>query len=422
MSQHSQKAHQPNVDKELVQTLQADTARLEWKERKLTAQIRGLSDTLVSVRNSLSMKRARASEYMKRFSPAARLPDETLLAIFWEAVWSQEVSSRVRAESAISCVSRRWRRIALHTGRLWTRVCVTPDMDERDMRLHLLRSAAFPIDMEIWGWWDYRDSFIRPLHFEHTLAAVLPSASRWRSVTVGVLCDSLLTCLAFMLKTVGSFDKLHQVTFRAQRPGQMCPPTLLMGNLAPNLRCVDVENITLTARSHCLRRHDFECFVGVTHLTLRLHEGDARALKTMTELQAFRALLLRMPNLVSLSLYGEPVCFKSTENESETSHTTITLHRLRTLILHPNTVQPRYMRNLIAMITVPDLRHFELVYPDSSTQGQDISDLLFKEGCGQSAPRFPLVEHLVLNNVAGAGTFIQAFPRVERLSGSDFGV
>ncbi|OJA12769.1 hypothetical protein AZE42_07917 [Rhizopogon vesiculosus] len=410
MSRHSQRNCQSSVDKSLFQILQAETAHLAGKELELTAQIRSLTETLASVRSSLSIKRARASECMKRFSPAARLPDEIWLAIFWEAVWSQDVSSRIRVESAISCVSRRWRRITLHTTRLWTRVCVTPDMDERDVRLHLLRSAALPLEVEVWGWWDYRDSFIRPLHFERTLVAVLPSASRWQRVTIGVLCDSLLTCLSFILRTVGSFDTLQQVTFKAQHPGQICPPTLLMGNLAPNLRSVDVENIALTARSHCLRRHDFECFASVTHLTLRLHEGDARALKTMTELQAFRALLLRMPNLVSLSLYGEPVCFKSPASLEDT---TITLPRLQTLILHPNTVQPRYLRDLIAMIVVPDLRHFELVYPDSSTQGQDISDLLFIEGYGQSTPRFPLVEHLVLNNAAGTGAFMQAFPRAE---------
>ena len=425
MSRHSQGTCKPTVGKELFQMLQREAAHLERKELELSAQIRSLSETLASVRSSLSIKRARASECMKRFSPAARLPNETLVAIFWEVVRSQDVSSQIRAESVMSCVSQRWRRIILHTPRLWTRVCVTPDMDERDMRLHILRSAALPLDVEICGWWDYLDSFMRPLHFDRTLAAILPSASRWRCVTISMLCDSLLTCLSFILRTIGFFDTLQRVTFEAQYAGQMCPPTLLMGNLAPNLRSVDVENIALTVRSHCLRRHDFGCFIGVTHLTLRLHDGesDTRALKTTTEFQAFRALLSHMPNLVSLSLYGEPICFKSAASiEDESNAAAMTLPRLRTLILHPNTVQPRYMRNLIAMIRLPDLRHLELVYPDNSIRGLDISDLLFKEGHGgESTPRFPLVEHLVINNAAGAGAFIQAFPGIERLtiSGAD---
>ncbi|KAG2075427.1 hypothetical protein BDR04DRAFT_1091614 [Suillus decipiens] len=196
-----------------------------------------------------------------------------------------------------------------------------------------------------------------------------------------------------------------------------------MGKSAPNLRSIDVENLVLTARSPCLHNHDFDCFIGVTHLTLRLHEGDARALKTTTEFQGFRALLLRMPNLVSLSLYGELICVKSATNLEDEGN--ITLPRLQTLILHPNTIRPRYLRYLIAMVIAPDLRHFELVYPDNFTQGQDISDLLLKRGCEQPTPRFPLVERLVLHNAANttsaAAAFIQAFPGVDRLtiSGTD---
>ncbi|KAG1738421.1 uncharacterized protein EDB91DRAFT_1289164 [Suillus paluster] len=411
MLRPSQSTCQPSIVIELFQVLQTEAAHLDRKELELTSQIKDLSEALVSVRSTLSIIRTRASECVKRISPASRLPDETLLAIFEEAVLSQDVQSRTKVESAISRVSLRWRRIALHTPRLWT-------------RLHLLRSAALPLDVEVWGWWDYRDSFTRPHHFEHTLAAVLPSASRWRRITVGASCDALLASLSFILRTVGSFDALQQVTFTAQQPGQMCPATLLMGRSAPNLRSIDVENIVLTARSPCLRHHDY-CFIGLTHLTLRLREGDARALKTMTELQGFRALLLRMPSLVSLSLYGELVCVKSTTNLEDDDN--ITLPRLQTLIFHPNNVRPRYLRNLIAMIMAPDLRHFELVYPDSFIEGQDISDLLLKKGCEEPTPKFPLVERLVLNNAASitaSAAFIQAFPGVEQLtiSGADVGI
>ncbi|KAG2348120.1 hypothetical protein BDR05DRAFT_1038319 [Suillus weaverae] len=425
MSRPSQRTYQPGVDKERFQVLQSEAAHLERKEIELVSQISALSEALVSVRSTLSTTRMRASECAKRISPAARVPDETLLAIFKEAVSSQDVCSRTRVESAISCVSHRWRRIALHTPWLWTWVCVTPDADKRDMQLHLLRSAALPLDVEVWGWWDYRDSFTRPHHFEHTLAAVLPSASRWRRIKIGASCDTLLTSLSFILRTVGPLDALQQVAFKAQQPGQICPTTLLMGKSAPNLRSIDVENIVLTARSPCLHNHDFNCFIGVTHLTLRLHEGDARTLKTTTELQGFRALLLRMPSLVSLSLYGELVCVKSVTSLEDQGN--ITLPRLQTLILHPNTVRPRYLRNLIAMVNAPGLRHFELVYPDSFTQGQDISDLLIKKGCEQPTPRFPLVERLVLNNAANmtsAAAFIRAFPGVDQLtiSGADVGI
>lgn len=425
VSRPSQRNYQLGADKELFQVLQSEAAHLERKEIELVSQIRALSDALASVRNTLSTIRVRASECARRISPAARLPDETLLAIFEQAVLSHDVHSRTRVESAISCVSHRWRRIALHTPRLWTRVCITPDTNERDVQLQLLRSAALPLDVEVWGWWDYRDSFTRPHHFEHTLAAVLPSASRWRRIKIGASCDAILTSLSFILRTVGPLNALQQVAFKAQQPGQICPTTLLMGKSAPNLRSIDVENIVLTARSPCLHNHDFDCFIGVTHLTLRLHEGDARALKTTTEFQGFHALLLRMPNLVSLSLYGELVCVKSAtglENEGN-----ITLPHLQTLIFHPNTVRPRYLRNLMAVIIAPDLRHFELVYPDSFTRGQDISDLLLKKGCEQPTPRFPLVERLVLNNAANitsAPAFIQAFPGVDQLtiSGADVGI
>ncbi|KAG2061062.1 hypothetical protein BDR06DRAFT_396744 [Suillus hirtellus] len=425
MSRPLRRIYQPGVDRELFQVLQSEAAHLEGKEIELVSQIKALSEALVSVRSTLSTIRFRANECAKRISPAARLPDETLLAIFEEAVSGQDVCSRTRVESAITRVSHRWRRIALHTPRLWTRVCVTPDADERDVQLHLSRSADLPLDVEVWGWWDYRDSFTRPHHFEHTLAIVLPSASRWRRMKIGASCDTLLTSLSFILRTVGPLNALQQVTFKAQQPGQICPTTLLMGKSAPNLRSIDAENIVLTARSPCLHNHDFDCFIGVTHLILRLHEGDARALKTTTELQGFHALLLRMPNLVSLSLYGELVCVKSATSLEDEGN--ITLPRLQTLIFHPNTVRPRYLRNLIAMVMAPELRHFELVYPDSFTQGQDISDLLLQKGCEQPTPKFPLVERLVLNNAANttsAAAFIRAFPAVDQLtiSGADVGI
>lgn len=74
----------------------------------------------------------------------------------------------------------------------------------------------------------------------------------------------------------------------------MYPPTLLEGNLAPNLWSVDTwfsqRGPTVYAAIMS------ECFIVATHLTMKM----------MTELQAFRALHSEYP-----TWNREPVCFKS---------------------------------------------------------------------------------------------------------------
>ncbi|KAF8442154.1 hypothetical protein L210DRAFT_3196150 [Boletus edulis BED1] len=419
----------------------------------------------------------KANEMQNFLAAISRLPNEMLLAIFEEAVACQDPGAEHRAEFTISKVSRRWRDLAIHSPRLWRRVCITPRIAPRMLEMYKTR-ASRALDIEIWGWRDRRD-FQR---FDAALEMMLDSSSRWRSLSIACVCDTHLSHLTLKLSHVGHFSGLKHFTFRALRPGQTSSISFLMDSATPPqphhpgqalapcaLKSLDAENFTLTGDLNSIHARATQNFARLSSLTLRRYSNDARSFRIMIDFSAFRAMLTGIPNLTTLVLHGQPLRFRTDpvggqqdQNEihggsfeggidAATNAAMIALPQLHTLVLHPGVLKPRYLQHTISAIYAPALRHFELVFPDSKISGQSIVERLFvdassprsslssasyasyassssvpEERMNRRHPRFPRVETVVLHNASSAGTalaFIHAFPYTTQvtLGGVDVG-
>jgi hypothetical protein len=112
--------------------------------------------------------------YFPRQSMIDCLPVELLAHIFALATHGEEDHSfsryspyrpafdtgSVKVPVAVSCVSRHWRNVAVHTAALWTSLCVTAEMIREDgcgrsyldtsfIELYLRRSRMYPLDILI---------------------------------------------------------------------------------------------------------------------------------------------------------------------------------------------------------------------------------------------------------------------------------
>lgn len=419
---------------------------------------------------------------MQNFLAAiSRLPNEMLLAIFEEAVACQDPGEEQRAELTISKVSRRWRDLAIHSPRLWRRVCITPRVAPTMLEMYKTR-ASRALDIEIWGWRDRRD-FQR---FDTALETMLDSFSRWRGLSIACVCDTHLSHLNLKLSHTGNLSGLKHFTFRALRPGQTCPVSFLMESAtltqpqpscqalsSCTLKSLDAENFMLTGDLASIHVRTTQTLSRLSSLTLRRYSNDrtTRSSRTMIDFSAFRAMLHGIPNLTTLVLHGQPLRFRTDPVGVQqgpdahgsgvgggigatTNNTTVSLPHLHTLVLHPGVLKPHYLQQTISAIHAPALRHFELVFPDSKFSGQSIVERLFVDASSSSSfrssssstsyasyssfssateeqtnrrcLRFPHVETIVLHNTSNARTalaFIQAFPYIAQatLGGVDAG-
>lgn len=459
--------------------LHDEVKRLRETEHHLQRQIHRFRSSLEELQAALYTKINKANEMQNFLAPISRLPNEMLLAIFEEAVACQDPGTDQRAECTISKVSRRWRDLAIHSPRLWRRVCVTPRVAPSMLEMYKTRGSRV-LDIEIWGWKDRRD-FQR---FDTALETMLDSSSRWRSLLIACVCDTHLSHLTLKLSNLGQFSGLKHFTFRALRPGQTCSVSFLTETptttqayppgqtLSPcMLKSLDAENFMLPGDLGNIHARAIQNFSRLSSLTLRRYSNDARSFRIMIDFSAFRAMLGAIPHLTTLVLYGQPLRFRTDpaggpQGQHDThgggvwggggiaaNNGTITLPHLHTLVLHPGVLKPRFLQHTISAIHAPALRHFELVFPDSKISGQNIVEQLFVDVSHPSSsssypsssytsylssssgtevhvkkrrPRFPYVETVVLNNASNAGSalaFIHAFPSTTQatLGGVDVG-
>ncbi|KAG2369032.1 hypothetical protein BDR07DRAFT_1268312, partial [Suillus spraguei] len=107
------------VPEELLSTLRQEVCALENRRKELLAHLEETNTSLVEVQSLLTRKTAQAHTVQNLLAPVSRLPDEVLLAIFEEAVRSQEQGQITRTEMAISYTSHHWRQVAVSAPRLW---------------------------------------------------------------------------------------------------------------------------------------------------------------------------------------------------------------------------------------------------------------------------------------------------------------
>ncbi|KAG1738422.1 uncharacterized protein EDB91DRAFT_459780 [Suillus paluster] len=408
------------VPEELVSTLRQEVCELENRREELWTRLQETTSSLAEVQSLLTMKTAQA--HTVPHAPISCLPDEILLAIFEETVRSQEQGHVRRAEIAISCTSHHWRQVAVNAQRLWDSLSIRSEIPVTVLKIYLSRSTNVPLTIEFreretsWHGADKRSM----AHLGCALDVVLPSVARWRRIIVLHRSYPYFTHLFRELRRVAPLKMLQSISMRS--PGVCGPCPLLLGNSAPALELLEVENMPLPPP--VTQTFDAARFsvAGLTTLRLRLRGMGVGISHAATDPSTFRALIGSAPMLSTLEIYGQPINFGQ-ERVNEEDIIPLDIPRLHTLVLHPGTQCPCDLRHFISVIKAPALCHFELVYPDNTPPGQDVSDLLFDPF---PLARFPCVETVRLHNAVRADTspaFTSAFPVLSRikLGGSDAG-
>ncbi|KAH7924571.1 hypothetical protein BV22DRAFT_1129715 [Leucogyrophana mollusca] len=352
----------------IIESLRNEVLELASLESDLLARLQ-------SVQKSLACKRTRLGEEMNQLTPAYRLPNETLIACFEEAIQHHPHTAK-----AMSQVSRRWRCLSINTPSLWTHVQVTPKTTS-DIDLFqefLRRSANFPIAVE------FRDC-IDPTKLGY------PASLDWHHRNGDIYDYSSIVDVLL--------PSFHRITALASLDSITVLLSLLSGFNAPS-----------TSPSS-------QGFKGLTALSLTA----SREISGSIPYSLFLQLLVASPNLksltVDLTLAGVP--FSSDDHVSADAELSFPSLEYMS-ILSPRDdfgVEPF---NFISSISAPALRHLALgpLYLTSSSHMQDTFFL-------NNTPRFPNVCTLTLGDLIGRGdynsrftsrTFVRAFPRIASLT------
>jgi hypothetical protein len=407
------------VREELLSTLRQEICALESRREELHARLQETTTSLAEVQSLLTRKKAQSHAVHNLLAPVSRLPDEVLLAIFEEAVKNQEPGQVVRTEMILSCTSHRWRQVTVNAPRLWNSFCVRAEVPIVVLQNYVSRSANIPLTVEFreresaWPGADKRSMAYLGL----ALNVILPSAPRWRRIAVLHRSYPYFTHVFRELREVAPLKMLQSISMGS--PGICGPCPLLVADSAPALESLEVEDMPLPPPVTQTFEAARYSIAGLTTLRLRLHRTGVGSSHAATDPSTFRTLIGSAPILSTLEIYGQPVNF----GQERGRQGPLEITRLRTLILHPGTQSPRELRHFISMIKAPILRRFELVYPENTPPGQDISDLLFHPFPVAS---FPCVETVRLHNAIHPDTgpvFVSAFPVAThiKLGGSDAG-
>ncbi|KAF8882567.1 hypothetical protein BD779DRAFT_1648061, partial [Infundibulicybe gibba] len=136
------------------------------------------------------------STHKAAISPLRSFPPELLARIFTEFVAMAEwcgTSHQIFSPFLLMAICSRWRRIALDTPRLWTRILGAPPMIDS----WITRSKELPLDLEL----DLASSYSYPI-----LKALIPHSHRWEHVDFSLGLDSSI--LARVRNRLPSLKKL----------------------------------------------------------------------------------------------------------------------------------------------------------------------------------------------------------------------
>ena len=210
----------------------------------LEAERSALITRLAKVDELVSAAKAKYSRMMYGRAAVASLPNEVLKLIFEAGDLATRAGYGKSFGRLISQVTQHWRRIALQTPRLWTRIScrIHPPHELEAIDAYLQRSAPYPIDLTIHIDEDTCLNYV-PDWMEVYIDAV---ARCWRlRISVGYESsdDDIESLFDFLEST--SAPRLS--TFEVYRDWEMehasagAPLTLLKGG-APLLRSVRLEN------------------------------------------------------------------------------------------------------------------------------------------------------------------------------------
>jgi len=146
---------------------------------KLERQERYLVKMLSEIRKVIEAQKLKIDD----LGPPAinRLPTELLLQIFTLCIPDPKFPEKPLHR--IVGVSRRWRDVVWNNASFWTSIKVTQMHREKSLKKQLKKSRKAFLDIWIEDW-DYDEKDDVDDKFQALLAAIVPHANRWRSLTI----------------------------------------------------------------------------------------------------------------------------------------------------------------------------------------------------------------------------------------------
>ncbi|KAJ7595386.1 hypothetical protein C8J56DRAFT_922195 [Mycena floridula] len=339
------------------------------------------------VTNTCAFRRPYTSFILPQ-SSIDRIPNELWSMIFEFAVERDGAIQRVEPCSlplTISHVSRRWRKIALATGSLWTDIILTfptSPAQQTKAATWISRSRTYPLDIYLdfrdpdWTWDDDEHTHaFRWQDMEIVLRFLLPHVKRWRRFDL--LTDTWSPIFTFLWysKQVISAPKLENLrlsrcnAFFADKnvvflPSHLKRPVSFFGGIEfEALRHVSLVGVHVDWPQSALHN--------LLSLELKYH-----AKEVMPTLQTFVHIIKSCPSLETLTILGWGPRFDigNPQDDDKTAQLQYSIILPRLTKLSFGFIDVEYAIRLLSMFSLPALQHLSLEDISKSLSSTDLLD------------------------------------------------
>ncbi|KAJ7617860.1 hypothetical protein FB45DRAFT_932836 [Roridomyces roridus] len=327
------------------------------------ATLTGEITHLQSLLDAASKKRDEVQDFMDAhtalLSPARRLPDDIVQAIFLASLPETRNSAIVPQESPllVSQICSAWRNIALSTPRLWASIyIVVPGQDKLDrfmeqLALWVFRSGAVPLSISL----RFSNTAFSPLSCDFTplLNVLVGEARRWGHIEA-ILPQDIAATLIPML-SAGDLPVLQSMVFRTTGFLYISPASLSLQQPYPALSFLATTSLhSLTIPTHSSALQSPISWSTLRHLSIEQGGGWHNPLG-ITHAVAL-TILLQCSSLESckLSLVRGPA--ETTGAPVSSSIPYFTLPHLTDLTLLINVQAPADQTRFFRHATLPALR------------------------------------------------------------------